>query len=286
VSNVTCGEFQELIAGAVDRCLHTEDQRAFDRHAGACPSCRAEYDAERSTKDLLRRRTRMASLPAGLHASILETLARENRPIARSGPLGHRFLPPIVAVVATAALLLVLTRLPEETGPGGSVAAAGFAPNNVLFQSTTNFHRFLRGEIAPEVTSSDAGSLHSFFAGRTEFPVAVPTMLGCALLGAVLNEHEGTPVAHLVYRSGDTLVYLFQTCWKTVQQGKRFAILPSVQEELLRTGWHMEEAGDGDAVVMHATERTLCIAIARMTPERLASLIRSADTPEGPLAVP
>jgi anti-sigma factor (TIGR02949 family) len=270
----------------VDRYLDPEDQRAFERHAAACPSCRREFDAERSTKDLLRRRTRMVAVPAGLHASILDALARESRPIIGAGLFRHRFLPPILAVVATAVLLLVLTRLPQDVGPAGSVAAAGFAPNNVLFQSTTNFHRFLRGEIAPEVATSDAGSLHSFFAGKTEFPVAVPTMRGCALFGAVLNEHKGTPIAHLVYRSGDTLIYLFQTCWKTVQKGECFAILPSVREELLRTGWHIEESGDGDAVVMYATERTLCIAIARMMPERLADLIRNADTPEEPLALP
>jgi anti-sigma factor (TIGR02949 family) len=266
--------------------LHPEDQRAFERHAEACPSCRREYDAERSTKDLLRHRTQMVAVPPALHASILEKLARENRPIVAPGPFRFRFLPRLLAVALTAVLLLVLTRLPRDAGPGGSVAAAGFAPNNVLFQSTANFHRFLSGEIAPEVASSDAGSLRSFFAGKTEFPVAVPAMRGCALFGAGLNEHEGTPVAHLVYRSGDTLIYLFQTCWKTVRKGERLAILPSVEEELLRTGWHTEEAGDGDAVVMRATERTLCIAIARMTPERLAALIHSAEASEGLRAVP
>lgn len=228
----------------------------------------------------------MVSVPPGLHASILDTLARESRPAIAAGLLRRPFVPPVLAIVATAALVLVLTRLPQDSGPGGSVAAAGFAPNNVLFQSTAAFHRFLRGEVAPEVTSTDASSLRSFFAGKTEFPVAVPAMPGCALFGGVLNEHEGTPVAHLVYRTGDTLIYLFQTCWKTVQGGERFAILPSVRDELLRTGWHTEEVGDGEAVVMHASERTLCIAVARMMPERLAVLLREAHASEAPQPIP
>jgi hypothetical protein len=40
--------------------------------------------------------------------------------------------------------------------------------------------------------------------------------------------------------------------------------------------------GDGDAVVMCASERTLTIAVAQMMPERLAYLLRTEGSPALP----
>ncbi len=172
---MNCREFQELIAGSVDRCLSAVEQREFDEHAGDCPLCRRELEHERSTKDLLCRRTHMVSVPEQLQVSILDSLAREHPPLLSAGPLRHPFVRPILAFAVTAAVVaVVLVRQSGGEGAGSGVTSAGFAPANVLVQSVANYHRALSGEFSPREASAETDRLVAFFSGKTAFPILVP----------------------------------------------------------------------------------------------------------------
>ena len=283
---MNCREFQELIAGSVDRCLSGAEQKEFDAHADACALCRRELELERSTKDLLRRRTQMVAVPERLQVSILDTLARERPPLLSSRLFRYPFVRPALAFAVTAAVIaIVVVRQSDEPRAGGAISA-GFAPANVLLQSVTNYHRALSGEFAPRETSGETERLVAFFSGKTAFPVLVPQFQNCTLLGGELNDQAGTPVAHLMYRNGDTLIYLYQTCWTTVQRGEIFELSPETKTELLNTGWHCEQASDGDGIVMRAAGGTLCVAVAQMGPERLRTILQVASPQPGPETLP
>jgi hypothetical protein len=152
---------------------------------------------------------------------------------------------------------------------------AGLGANNVVRQSVDNYHKILRGEIVPQVGSNDPVELRGFFSGRTSFPVLVPQMKECACVGGVVNEHNGTGLAHVLYHRGTDVVYLYQACWETVQEGKMLEIAPEAKAALLETGWYTPRPTGIDAVVLWTHDRTLCIAVSHIAVDRLLASVKS-----------
>jgi hypothetical protein len=279
---VKCREFEEQITAAVDRYLRNEEKEIFDEHARLCPPCRREYETELSTKELVHSKARMAAVPLALYHSIIEQLERQSKWPWSVRAVSARFLQspfvrPAIAFTLTAIVVLLVTRPAESPRGIPILTAAGFGPNNVVHQSVENFHRVLRGEITPQVVSSQSSEIQDFFSGKTEFPVRVPVMRQCTLVGAVVNQHKGAPLAHVVYRSGDDVIYLYQACWQTVQQGEKLDLALEVETELLRVGWYLSGGPGGDAIVLWKSGPTLCIAVSHMEGDHLLECLRQAS---------
>jgi hypothetical protein len=84
---------------------------------------------------------------------------------------------------------------------------------NMYRQAEANFSKLLQGTLAPQIISSDADSIKSFFKLRgVEYETKVPTFTDWNLLGAVVSEDEGEKFAHHVYSNYDKtkIIYVFQ----------------------------------------------------------------------------
>jgi anti-sigma factor RsiW len=139
----------------------------------------------------------------------------------------------------------------------------------VIAQSLVNYQRVLNGMIAPQKVTADAEEIRAYCGDRTTFPILVPRTQDWALVGAAVSEHQGVPLAHLVYRNDAGTLYVFETCWKTVQRGEKLCIPEEVRAQLLATGWYAAELADGESMVLWATERTLCAAVTHMPKDEL-----------------
>ncbi len=277
---MNCEEFEERISAAVDRRLQRQEMQHFEEHARRCASCTRQYEDERSTKTFLVQHTRMVPVPADLQRSIATLIEREagGAETPRSGLLRFMQAPLTRAAFAfglTAVLLgAFLARYlePTESSP---IVTAGLGANNVVRQSVDDFHKILRGEIAPQRTSAESVDLQDFFSGQTSFPVLVPVMKECTLVGGVLQDYNGMRLAHVVYRAGDDLISVYQVCWETVQEGKALDLTPEAKAELLKGGWYTPYPAGNDAVVLWRHGRTLCVAVSHIALERLLASVRS-----------
>jgi hypothetical protein len=278
---VKCEEFQDLIAAAVDRYLRRQDLEVFEEHARLCPPCRSEYEAELSTKRLIQKRAQMIAVPADVQHSILRQLEQKGgRPrLVREQWLKVTHAPlvrPAIALGVTVLVVLLLANPANSPHRIPILTTAGIGPNNVVHQSIENFHKILRGDFSPQIASSERSTIENFFSGRTGFPVIVPLMKECTLLGGVLNDHNGTPLAHVVYRTGNDIIYLYQACWETVQKGDVLEIAPEAKAELMKTGWYSSTSLESDALVLWKSDRTLCVAVSHMQCEKLLDCLRKA----------
>jgi len=252
----------------------------FEIHARCCGPCTREYENELSIKGLLQRHTRMVHVPADLQVSIVRRIDREARRSDGAQHLLFRLwrVPLVRAALAVAltALLVVLSldRL-QEPSDALPFMTAGLSANNVVRQSVDNYHKILRGEIVPQIGSNDPLELRDFFTGRTSFPVLVPRMKECAFVGGVVNEHNGTGLAHVLYHTGSDVIYLYQAGWETVKEGKMLEIAPEAKTALLETGWYIPRGAGNDAVVLWTHDRTLCIAVSHMGLDRLLASVKS-----------
>jgi hypothetical protein len=275
---VNCREFQERITEAVDRTLGEEEMDMFVDHANKCPPCRSAFDEEVSTKTLVQKRVRMVRTPSSVAGAIMDGMHRED-----SAPLLPRlwhsiFSRPSVAsaigfAIACAVVIIVLNT-PSGLPEAASRAEAG---GDVILQSLSNYHAVLSGSIKPQLVSAEPAAVRSFFEGKTEFPVLVPAMKECTLVGSVLDSYGGASLAHVVYRYGDQIIYVYQVCWETVQRGEKLRLPARVQNELKATGWHSDIAMDGDCIVLWTSGSTLCAAVAHMSKNDLVAHLSGVE---------
>ena len=274
---VTCREFQELISPAVDLLLGKEEMFLFLEHARACPPCGSEYQMELTTKRIVRTKARMVRTPPVLAHSILrmvkdDAVGHPARLALRwRAVLGRPLVKPALALSIFLALLsVILIRTPR---PSESIMTASLGPKDVMLQSLRNYRAVVSGTIQPQLVSEEHEKVRQFFSGITQFPVLVPALNQCTLVGGVLNEFGGAPLAHIVYRRADKLIYIYQACWSTVQRGEALDLPPHVKSALQATGWYTASMPEGSSIALWTNGQTLCAAVAQMSPEELHSCL-------------
>ena len=268
---MNCRECQDLITPAVDQCLGEDDRRRFAAHLEGCATCRRDYEMERRTKSLVQHRARMVTTPPDIAQALRAVIDREEASTRRV-PWWQSIIPrstvgPALGLAAVLLALIVLWPSPEEPAP--SLLQASLAGPDIVRQSFANFERVLTGAIRPQLETSEPERVRSFFSGRTTFPVLVPLTRHCTLVGAVLNEYGGVPLAHTLYRHDGEIIYVYQTCWQTVRRGSPLVLPSGVQTAMEERGMYTETRTDGSTIAVWTDGRTLCAAVAHMDRDRL-----------------
>jgi anti-sigma factor RsiW len=233
-----------------------------------------------TTKLVVHNRARMIATPGAVSTSLKAMVEAEAARTPDTEPgwwavLASRpLLKPALGLGLVAATVVVIIRsVPEQDSP------PGIAEDDVISQSFANYRAVLAGTIAPQVLSERPDQVQAFFAGKTGFPVMVPRIRSCTLIGGVLNEFSGAPLAHVVYRRNDDIVYMYQACWQTVQRGTPLRLPDTVRTALLRTGWYTASRPDGSSIAVWASGETLCAAVARMSTNDLLTCLETRSDP-------
>lgn len=277
-----CREFQEQVTPAVDRLLPEDQMRAFLGHANVCPACRSDFEVESITKSVVRSRLKMVRTPPHVVASIAARLREEQASPAGAARVWWQrlrtsvyFRPAIAFAVGSIAVVLLVRGPAEEPGRGPST----FPPGNVIEQARYNYSAVVNKTLLPAFTGNEPQTLLDFFTGKTEFPVLIPRLKDCELVGGVQNEFAGVKLAHVVYRHGAEVVYVYQACWEEVQKGDRLNLPVEVRDQLRATGWYSAPLPDGNAIVLWTKGRTLCSAVAHMPKEELLACMTEGEQP-------
>jgi hypothetical protein len=258
---VNCIAFDEQITPAVDERLQAEDAAAFRGHVAVCPGCRRSYEAELVITSMIRQRMLMVRTPGSVVAVIVDRLAAQRTPglpaiFYRWSPSHSRSLVAASAVVAAAYLLFLFQYTDDPSLPR--------LHEDVFAQSIVTYAGVVGGQMKPDVESARPDVLQAFFTGKTSFPVRVHTVSDFTPIGAMLHESGGVPLAQVLYDGGGTTVYVYQTCWLTVQDGRKLRLPAHILATLRGGTRYVEENADGQTMVLWTEGRTLCGAVATM----------------------
>lgn len=273
---MNCNEFDELITPAVDDRLPAVKASAFHEHIANCPGCRRAYEAERSTRSFIRQRLPMVRTPGSVAAALVDRLAveqasRENRPPIHWSPTVTRTAFSLAAIL-TAFMLITSPKFLNDAG-------LPQMRDDVFAESIVTFAGVVGGQMTPDVVSTSPEVLQAFFTGKTSFPVRVHAVRECTPVGAMLHQSGGVPLAQVLYTSPAGTVYMYQTCWRTVQDGRRLHLPPHILATLRAGAPYVEENADGQTLVVWTEGRTLCGAVANMHKNEL--LAHLDVTPSG-----
>jgi hypothetical protein len=263
---VNCREFDEQITPAVDERLQANEVHAFREHAGQCPGCRRAYEAELFVKTFIRQRLHMVGVPGAVAAAIVDRIASDHSsgtPIStlRQTPGSYRYLLAAAAVLFVA--YLVSSPFLSDHSSFSGVRADVFA------QSVVTYAGVLGGQTKPEIESTKPDVLQDFFEGKTAFPVRIHSVRDFTPVGAMMHETAGVPLAQVLYSGEGATVYVYQTCWRTVQAGRKLNLPDHILTTLRRGKSYAEENADGQTMVLWTEGRTLCGAVANMHKQHL-----------------
>jgi len=273
---VDCKECCELSSSAVDRRLQQEEMAIFLEHCKQCPPCRYEYESQLSTKMVITGKAKMVRTPDALMKRIaLEIGHTQDASFPTTTRwwqqvFGRPYVKPALAFgVACIAIIFVLYS-PKAPSPKSS---------DFIAHSLENYHSLIKGETTLQLASSVPENLLGFFTGKTDFPVVLPKMKDCRLVGGASNEYSGMMLAHVTYKHDADMICMSQTCWEKVVKGEKISLPQEVKDELLRTGWFSKSYADGSTVVLWTTGKTLCAAVANMSKEDLIACLTEIENP-------
>jgi anti-sigma factor RsiW len=272
---VNCKEFVEHITPAVDQRLTADEEERFLSHATACPPCRSLFHEEQEVADLIHSRLPHAPIPGPVLKRIMQDIDAE----ARKGRIGMfgmlngmfgsiYFRPAVGFGLAAAGIFFVLLRpsgpsaVPEPARQAPVPALAAKTPDaDIVRQSVKHYDGVVKGTVAPAIVSDLPERVKSYFAGKAGFPVLVPKMKDLTLVGGVMDDAYGDPMAHLVYRHGNDTIAMTQAARESVMRGSGLSLSDSARAQLERIGWYREVTPDGRTVLLWVRGGTLCAAV-------------------------
>lgn len=276
-ASLTCEQIVELIGYALDGELPKEHEAEFRRHVTLCPPCRNTYELEALAKNIVRSKIKRVPTPPHVYETVLRTLRVEQEVAPSSAASGwwrrllrRRFLLPALATgVAVVTLLLILTPTYRT-----DQATRHTAANDIINQSIVNFALVRSGELKPSMISCYPEGVIGFFERNgLRFAVNVKNIESCEWYGASSSEYNGVKLAHVVYKLGDEIMYVFQVSENDVRQGSLLQIPAAAQKALAETNWYTDPEHPDCNVVLWRDKGTLCAAVSTMKKDRLLALL-------------
>ncbi len=270
-----CNEVHDYMGDAIDRGLPRNILEEFLSHLHLCPPCRNEYEIETLARKIVRSKIALIPTPTDVYRSIVTSLEQESESgPARESWMERLFAGKILAPVLTAGLAIVAFFLFfNQPDPAGSEFTHN-ASNDVINQSLKNFTLVQSGELKPSMISCYPEVMVGYFhENGLRFAVSIPSMDSCDWYGAISNEYSGIKLAHVIYKRGEDLIYVYQVGKEEALRGSVLDLPAPAKKALAETGWYTDPGHPDCNVVLWTADEALCAAVSSMKKDRLLALL-------------
>ena len=141
---------------------------------------------------------------------------------------------------------------------------------SIMVQAVNSFHKILDGDFTLQYKSSNAAEVEKFVRDNAFFNVFVPKIDNYILTGCILNEYNGRKLAHLVYVSGDDIIYIYQTTMDAIV--KNDLDLPQqVRDEIVSAKYYMCDGVDDNNCTMTLwfRDNVVCASMSTMPKQQM-----------------
>lgn len=271
-----CSLAEEYFGDAIDRVLPTEVEQEFRMHLEGCCKCRNAYELEGFSKQVVRDHVKYITTPKVVRAAVTKSLkAAYRESLGRGRGWIESFLSPGVFIptlaggVVFAAFILLLTLRNESPYD----MSAHTAPNDVINLTFKNFALIRSGQFEPALVTCSPESIADFFErNKVDFAVSV-LKVPCDSYSAIWSEYEGVKVAHVLYKIGGEMLYVYQISQDEALEGPKFSLPPAAKIALAKSGWYTDPNHPNCNVVVWTVNGTLCVASSTMKKDKLLAVL-------------
>lgn len=123
--------------------------------------------------------------------------------------------------------------------------------NNIMVQAVNSFKKVIKGEVKPQLTSSNAAEVEKYIIEKAKFDPYIPEIQNYSIAGVVCNDYKGQELAHIIYSNNNgQLIYIYQVPISAIQ--KKNLLLPEdVDNEIKNAKYYMcDEVDENDCTLM------------------------------------
>lgn len=248
----------------------------FFAHLRACLQCRNEYELELLGKNIVRTNVPRVPLPERVHQKVLSALQLDSSYSPRRVSwLERLFSGRILAPVLTAALAIVVLLIAFNVPLTQSTDQFSHtASNDIINQSLKNFALVRSGALKPSMVACYPDVIVGYFHRQdVDFAVSVLSDDSCDWYGAMSNNYGGVKLAHIVYKRGDDLLYVYEVNKEQAMKGPVLTLPAAARMALNQTGWYTDPQHKDCNVIVWTVDKTLCAAVSTMKKDRMLALL-------------
>lgn len=270
-----CKEVFDNLGDAIDRELPKAKKDDFYHHLEICPPCRNKFELECLAKSIIRKTLRMVRTPRSIYSSIVRSI-REESGVGTSWLdrlLGSKFLTPVlVGGLAIVAVMFFLSEPQQAPDDGVTLTPA----NDIISQSMANFSLIREGSLKPALTACDPDSILQYFkASGVPFSASIVRLSDCDWYGAIVNQYNGVRLAHVVYKMGNELMYVYQVSKAEVMEGSVLTLPQAAKSSLTQSGWYTDPDHPEGHLVLWSDDGSVCSAVSTMEKQKMLALLKS-----------
>lgn len=243
----------DFLVAIADDCASTQELERYAQLRKSDPRVELYVALLRATRERLQRAA--AQQPQVVPSSLLERIRYQT---SQPANVIQSFAKRWGWIAAAAVAIVVMIIAPWRSD------ATDFRE-----ESLKNFQLIMSGKLTVAKASQNFDELVAFFRSQGVTYNLVNVPLRAKLVGGVVSEHNGTKLAHFVYRRGDTLIYMYQAPEELFERG--ILAIPRSVTPYAETGkWYAEH-------VAHATwmfwrvQSVYCSVVANVPKEVLAT---------------
>lgn len=298
--NTTAFNIDELITSYADNQISDPDtKKQIEELLSKDPKLNAKYESEVLTKNLLKSRIPEAELPHATYNKVMlsideliavskknYTAAQHSRTVTDSAAeheypsfwqtLKQAFTEKFIGVPRYAFAIVVFLIIGGLFVFSGSKKVknpyilAG-SESSIMIQALNSFHKVMKGDVKPQLTSSNAAEIEKYVMEKAHFNPYVPQIDNFSLAGVVCNEYHGQQLAHLVYKDTDgRVIYILQVPVSAVQK-KDLELPEDVHNEITRAKYYMcDEVDEEDCTMtLWYKENKICASMTTMPKQQM-----------------
>ncbi|MEX1140047.1 MAG: zf-HC2 domain-containing protein [Bacteroidota bacterium] len=271
---MNCNETHLHLVDAVDRHLPDDLRSAVLAHLKLCDPCRSEYELQLLAKQIVTAKLKKSPTPDAVRAAVIAALDREASAPPKFFP--RAFIPggrlaAAFAAGAAVLLLIVLLNIPATLNDD---EYAHTSANDIINRSVQNFSLVRSGELKPSMIACYPDIVVGYFEEKGfDFAVSIPVDDSCDWYGAVSDTYDGVKQAHIMYKRGDDLLYVFEVNKNTALPGSTFSLPAAARKSLAETGWYTDPQHRDCNVVLWTVDETLCAAVSTMGKDQMLAVL-------------
>ena len=303
--NTTTFNIDELISSYADNQISDPElKKQIEDLLSKDQKLNAKYKAEVLTKDLLRTRLPEVELPTATYQKVMlsidnmiaESKKKYNTTAAAQSNLAgaeieypsfweslkQAFTEKFIGVPRYAFAILAFVII------GGLVVFSGGkktrnpyiltgTESSIMVQAVNSFHKVLKGDVKPQLTSSNAAEVEKYVMEKAHFDPYVPEIENYQIAGVVCNDYKGQELAHIIYKNNDgSMIYILQVPI-TAMQKKNLELPDDVQNEIVKAKYYMcDEVDENDCTMtLWYKENNVCASMTTMPKQEMYSTFTS-----------
>ncbi|MEX2117901.1 MAG: hypothetical protein WEB37_13550 [Bacteroidota bacterium] len=271
---MNCNETHHHLVDAVDRHLPDDLHSAVFTHLKLCAPCRSEYELQLLAKQIVSTKLKKSATPDHVRAAVVAALDREALAppgfSLRALIPGNRLIPAISAGAAVV-LLIVLLNIPTALNDDDY---AHTSANDVINRSVQNFALIRNGDLKPSMIACYPDIVVAYFKEQgMDFAVSIPVDDSCDWYGAISDTYDGVKQAHIMYKRGNDILYVYEVNKNAALRGSTFSLPEAARKSLAETGWYTDPEHQDCNVVLWTVDETLCAAVSTMNKDQMLAVL-------------